>query len=523
MTRTDDNSGFPTVLTTPRVGKDRRHLLLPPVQAWINDDSKAKLCVKSRRVGLTYAEAYDAVSSRKTGRRKYDYWYTCTDKDSAREFIDYCAFFLGIRDAITEALIPYDTPDGERECWSFIIRPTDDTKIVAMPSRPAALRGKSGDVGADEWAFHLQAAELYKAAKSVTKWGGSFRGWSSQGVETTLFNVLNQNCRRVLTAMGHDPDKSGGDMPFDEMRKKARELRVQPVFSYHFINIFRAIEAGLVRLLNEVTGSTYTDESFLQECQEECLDQDHFNQEYGGIAASAAGQWLSLMLIAANESAEAAYPNAGLVGYQGGPCYVGVDFARNGDYTVIWVLERVGDVFWTRQIQYLHDMTTPDQADVLAAILNSVNFIACTHDSTGNGLGLFEYTQKRFGGRIHGVNFSTSVPVGKKTQEGQKELTVSVRESMATALKTVMEENKTRIPASDMRVRNELMKLKGAYLASGRLTFSAARDQFGHADHFWALAMAVSSAISTHVVPFTFKATGERAFRPPPINGGILV
>lgn len=497
----------PTIITRSRVSKDRRLLLLPPIRDWINDDSKAKLCVKARRVGLSYGEAYDAVSSRKTGRRPFDYWYTCTDKDGAREFVEYGEFFLGLKHAVVEELLAYETPEGEKEeCWSFVLRPTEDTKIVAMPSRPAALRGKSGDVGGDEVAFHPHAVELYKAARSVTKWGGSLRWWSSHNGDATLFSVFEGNARRVLEKLGKDPDAAHGDTLYKTLQNTAREMGVRPVMSYHFCNIFIAIEHGLVELLNEVTGQNYTRESFLDECREECIDDDHFDQEYGGRARAGGGQWLSLMLVAANEHTECAYPDKGLVGYTGGPCYVGVDFARNRDMSVVWVVERVGDVFWTRQIHRLKNKDTPTQAAELAQILKSIQFVTCTHDATGNGLGLYEYTAKEFGhGRIHGVHFSESVPVGMR---GDKEITMPVRHSMATALRTLLEERRVRLPHSDYSVRQELLKLKAAYTATGQMTFAAARDKNGHADHFWALALAVSSAIR-QAVPFEFKGGGN--------------
>lgn len=503
----------PIILTRSKVPKDKRLLLLPSIKRWIEDDSKAKLAVKSRRIGWTYGEAYDTIAQRKTGRRPWDYWYTCTDKDSAREFIDYCEFFLGLKGAIAERLLIYDNDEGQEEsCWSFVIEPTEGTKIVAMPSRPAALRGKDGDVACDEFAHHQQATELYKAAKSVSKWHGSFRAWSSHNGDATLFSVFEQNCRRVLTAMAIDPDRVDSSPElFQAMQAKAREMRVRPVFSYHFCNLTRAVQEGFVELYNAITGASYTPESFAQECREECIDDDHYDQEYDGRARATGGQWLSLMLLAANEDDECPHHDQPLTGYLGGPCYVGVDFARNRDFTIIWVVEKVGDVFWTRQIRGLQKMDTPTQADELARILRAIQFVTCAMDSTGNGLGLYEYTSRDFGHhRIHGVQFGESVEVGKK---GDKAINIPVRQSMATALKTLLEERKVRLPASDDRVRSELLKLKAAYTANGQLTFAAAHDKNGHADHFWALALALSSAIAINKVgPFRGRALPPSTF-----------
>jgi phage FluMu gp28-like protein len=33
---------------------------------------------------------------------------------------------------------------------------------------------------------------------------------------------------------------------------------------------------------------------------------------------------------------------------EGGPLYAGFDVGRKRDLSVLWVLEKVGDVFWTR-------------------------------------------------------------------------------------------------------------------------------------------------------------------------------
>lgn len=482
----------PLIVTRARVPKDRRFLLLPPVQRWISDQSRRKLAVKSRRVGWTYGEAYDAIASRKTGARKFDYWYTCTDKDSAREFTDYCAHFIGLKAAVAEEALQIETPTGNEDVWAFVVRPTKDTKIVAMPSRPAALRGKSGDVGCDEFAFHQQAAELYKAAVSVTKWGGSLRLWSTHNGDATLFNVFDQNCRRVLAGLNVDADEWRGMPGYEALLAQARAMKIRPVFSHHFCDIFRAIDEGLVELLNTVTGSSHTRESFLAECREECIDEAQFQQEYGGRPAAAGGQWLSLMQLSAAYDSECPAPDEPLRGYTGGPAYVGVDFARNRDRSVVWVLEKVGDVLWTRQIKRLDNMSTPDQAQVLATILRSVRFAACSMDMTGNGLGLFEYTQKSFGGRVHGVNFAASMPVG---QRGDKEITQPIRQVMATTLRTLLDERRMRIPGPHEDVQSELLKLKATYLASGAMTFAAARDKNGHADHFWALALAAAGAV----------------------------
>ena len=65
--------------------------------------------------------------------------------------------------------------------------------------------------------------------------------------------------------------------------------------------------------------------------------------EFDGASA-----WLDYDLIDACDHPDAGKPER----YTGGPCYVGVDIAsgRGRDLFVVWVLEQVGDVFWTREV-----------------------------------------------------------------------------------------------------------------------------------------------------------------------------
>lgn len=69
---------------------DKNEVLLPYQKRWIADDSQLKIAEKSRRTGVTWAEAADsalsAAASVSAGGE--DVFYVGSTKDMAREFID---------------------------------------------------------------------------------------------------------------------------------------------------------------------------------------------------------------------------------------------------------------------------------------------------------------------------------------------------------------------------------------------------------------------------------------------------
>ena len=61
-------------------------VLLPYQKKWLDDKASVKVCEKSRRVGLTWAEAADAAVT--AGSQKgLDVYYIGYSEDIAREFI----------------------------------------------------------------------------------------------------------------------------------------------------------------------------------------------------------------------------------------------------------------------------------------------------------------------------------------------------------------------------------------------------------------------------------------------------
>jgi antitoxin component HigA of HigAB toxin-antitoxin module len=118
-------------------------------------------------------------------------------------------------------------------------------------------------------------------------------------------------------------------------------------------------------------------------------------------------------------------------------------------------------------------------------------------DMTGNGLGLTEYAQDKWGmDRIEGVNFATTEPITDKLMaEGRKAPTARVTEIMATEMVAIFEDRAIDIPV-DAQLREDLSKPEKLTSPGGRVSIAATRNEAGHADHFWAIALGIRAGTS---------------------------
>ena len=154
------------------------------------------VCEKSRRTGLTYGFAADAVLTAAPARGGMDFFYIAYNLDMTREFIDYCGTFLKAFDEVATAPSEFLFDDGsEQGIKAFRIDFPSGHSIVALSSKPRSLRGKQGVVLIDEAAFHDQLDELLKAALALLMWGGRVVVISTHDGADNPFNALIEDIR----------------------------------------------------------------------------------------------------------------------------------------------------------------------------------------------------------------------------------------------------------------------------------------------------------------------------------------
>src|SRR5688572_2231763 len=174
---------------------------LPYQVDWINDESPVAIGEKSRRIGWTYASSFRAVDRRL--RLETNLYFTSADLTAAREFVEYCQRWLPTFHAVEksmrlEELDPGD--DGTAGVKAFVLELENGSKIVAGSSNPKFFRSKGGDADADEFAFHREPRELYKAMQpAALVWGHTMRLWSTHNGEGSFFNQLVKGARRGIS------------------------------------------------------------------------------------------------------------------------------------------------------------------------------------------------------------------------------------------------------------------------------------------------------------------------------------
>jgi phage FluMu gp28-like protein len=193
-----------------------------------------------------------------------------------------------------------------------------------------------------------------------------------------------------------------------------------------------------------------------------------------------------------------------------GACYLGVDVGRKRDLTVLWLIEienpeaaAEARVFVTRGVVTLERRPFAEQRKVLEALLGlrgeirnskienrgaetsfefrDTSFVIhrCAIDATGMGALLAEELHAKWGARVEPVTF-----------------TAAVKEDLAVRAKRLLEEGRLKIPY-DPAIRAAFNSVKRVVTAAGNVRFDADRtDAAGHADHFWALALALAAADS---------------------------
>ncbi|MBI2397727.1 MAG: hypothetical protein HYV17_08005 [Xanthomonadales bacterium] len=421
---------------------------LPYQARWIEDRSRFKIAKKSRRVGLTYAQSFEDVRDA-APLDGLDVWMSSADESAAKEYIRYCAVWakmldIGARD-LGEVVV-----DEQKGIKALSIEFANGKRINALTSNPKAFRSKGGKLVLDEFAFHTDGEAMWKAARPIITWGFPVR----------IISTLNGKDNRYYRIIS------------DTERKLA--LLAKPLWSLHQITIEDAVNDGLA---DKILGRKLTAAERMQwlaDEREAVGDEDTWAQEYMCQVLDGDSRWLDWKTIGDCETDEAGKPEL----YTGGKCFVGWDVARRGDGSLLWVNEQVGDVAVTRKTLRMKNMSFSAQFAEVDQIFDEFDVQRMCIDQTGMGEKVVEDAKAEYGEfRVEGVLFTSPVKL-----------------HLATLVKQTMQDRRVRIPA-DRAIRDAHYAVRKVMTAAGNPRFDAERtDKLGHADEFWAHALALHAA-----------------------------
>ena len=341
----------------------------------------------------------------------------------------------------------YVDEQGVRVTQTVITLPSGQ-RIVGRPANPRTARGFSMHVKLDEFGMHRDPDEIWAAA----------------------FPSITSRKHLRLDVMSTPGIRS--DDKFADLCKAA--AAGDSDFAFTKVTIHDAIAAGL--------------DADAESLRKNLRDQDRWRREYLCEFVDEAGALLTLELIRGCEheglrcelpGMDARQWDAKSLGWEPGEgeLFLGVDIGRRHDLTVFWLLQMLGDVAWTRAVLELRGTPFSEQAAVGDCLFQGLPIRRACIDATGLGMQLAEGWQQKFGtSKVEAVTF-----------------TPAVKAALAEPLRGRFQDRLLRIPIG-AEIRDDLHSIRRTSTAAGNVRYLAERTEDGHADRFWALALANHAA-----------------------------
>ena len=477
--------------------------LLPYQDRWIKDDSKLKIAVKARQIGYSFAATLRAVF--KCLEHKTTWIFLSKGERQSRllmEKVQNHVQTCGIVARTAESIFFEGTSLKQLE-----VRFPNGSVIYGLPANPDTARGYTGHVTLDEFAFHADADKIYSALFPTITRGYGIEVISTPNGTQGKFYELAKAAGLTEQVTGHRGQGTG---------EQSVPCNLSAVtWSLHSCDVYDAVRDGLqidVALLR----SGCEDESAWQQefcCQFVSTVENFFSPELLAACLSAeastdmdpsrllasahgtgsglgAGDWG----LGINPSTQNPTPSA--------EYFLGIDIGRRHDRTVFWVdeLRVLGSGGWglgsvtsstqypapstheriavARMVRTMENTPFDEQLRYARELLrledaNGVPLIRRAGiDATGIGAHMAETLEREFGPRVEPVVF-----------------TAAVKEDLAFRTRRRMEARLALLPDT-REIRRAFSAVKKFVTPSGNLRFDAARTEAGHADEFWAKALA---------------------------------
>ncbi len=433
--------------------KPSKTILLPYQQRWLNDRSQKKIWLAARQIGKSFALSMEAVVEGLEAR--CNNLILSSSERQSREVMQKVFSHLRYLKIRSEDVIC-----AERESREEVELP-NGSRIMSLPANPDTVRGFSGNVFLDEFAFHRDSEAIWRAMYPTVTRGYKVRVSSTANGRSNMFH-------RLWTEGG---------------------------FSRHETSIHEARAQGLEVDIDALRRGITDPDSWAQEFECRFLDEATAFVTYEMIAACE------------DEAARKEFPSPAAPRHpltlgggrgEGGEFYLGMDIARKGDLSILWLWEKVGDVFWTRMVKEMRNAPFAVQRDFLYGLLTAgegqrVRVRRACIDSTGIGAQMAEEAITKFGPIVEAVTF-----------------TQKVKEDLAVTLRRKFEDRQVRIPA-DRDIREDIHSVKKFMTSAGNIRFDAERTELGHADRFWAAALGLHAG-SRQAPVIEFESAGARSF-----------
>lgn len=376
-------------------------VLLPYQRAWVLDRSPVKICEKSRRTGITWATALEAVITAASPETPQDWHFLTYAQEDSKAFIDDCANWARFLGVVCDAPIVED----DNGINVLRIRFKTGKSVYGRPGKARNLRGKQGVACIDEAAFVDDLDGIMKAATAFRMWGGRVVLISTHFGETNPFNT------RVGMARDGKQGWSLHSIPLVDAIEQGLAERICTMRGEQFDEAWaREWEDGVRADYGEdaaeeldcvptAQGAGYFDTDSVNRCRHgDCkvlrweLDREWFERERGNRAKECEA-WIEAELMPVLRGLN---PQRG--------SFVGVDFARYSDMSSWAICQMYGEIRRVVCVIELRNMPQAQQEQILGAIMQHCPRLGrAAVDRTGNGQALYEWAAERYGSQVDGL------------------------------------------------------------------------------------------------------------------------
>ncbi|MCH9845097.1 MAG: terminase family protein [Alphaproteobacteria bacterium] len=408
---------------------------LPYQRAWLDDNSRFKIGMFARQTGKTLTNAaeilIDCLRAELAGY--HTRWVVLSRGErQASEMMN--NYLKPLCKAYYALLNKNSNVIGTIKYSKNDITLAGGSRITALPANEDAARGFSANLYLDEFAFHQNDEKIWQALYPVI---------SAPQFKVRITSTpagKNNKFYQLMNPEQHDNDQ----------------------WSRHKVDIYQAVKQGLPRDIAMLQHAANDPILWRQEYELDWLDDKH--------------AWLDYGLIMSCESADISDkpPNDDDILYR--EFFIGIDIAVKRDLFVLVLIEKVGDILWCRHIEAHQQMSFAEQEALLDNMVRRYQPLKIVIDSTGIGAMPFERARSKYGLLVEGIHF-----------------TAPRKLHLASKLKQHFQNRTIRIPACK-KLRTDLHAPQLITSNGGTAKIAASHSKDGHADRFWAMAMAIEAA-----------------------------
>ena len=426
---------------------DDEPIILEPYQvAFLENRSRFRWISKGRQTGYSFVAALEALA-RCHLRDGHTSVFVSFSQDEAKEKI------LVARQVFEELPLAYQKKlvvDSKTELAFESNAPGRRvSRILSVPSK--APRGKKGDVLLDELAHIVNDREVYTGSTAlILRSQGQLTGCSSPlGRRGIFWEIASEELRKY-------PHHTRQEVPWWLCRFFCRDVTLAALEAPHLPTEDRVRRFGRAGIVEQFDSLPLED--FQQEFECRFVDESYSFYSFELILPCTSDE-----IRLADDFTDLPFPEGRVV--------AGFDVGRTRDHSELAVFEEKDGHHLCRLLRRYDQVPFSEQEADLRRLLDRFPVARLSIDKSGIGMNLAE-------------NLARDYP-----QVVAEAFTNDSKERWATDFKILLQRRDVVLPR-ERELVSQVHSIKRRILPSGKVSFDAERTSRGHADRFWAIALA---------------------------------